>query len=39
MDKGLIVEQGSHLELVVKENGIYKKLYDSQFMLETDFSN
>jgi ABC-type multidrug transport system fused ATPase/permease subunit len=38
MDKGLIVEQGSHLELVVKENGIYKKLYDSQFMLETDFS-
>ena len=39
IDKGLIVEQGSHLELVVKENGIYKKLYDSQFMLETDFSN
>jgi ABC-type multidrug transport system fused ATPase/permease subunit len=39
MDKGLIVEQGSHADLVVKENGIYKKLYDSQFMLETDFSN
>lgn len=39
MDKGLIVEQGSHSELVVKENGVYKKLYDSQFMLETDFSN
>ena len=39
MDKGLIVEQGSHLELVGKENGYYKKLYDSQFTLETDFSN
>lgn len=39
MDKGLIVEQGSHLELVAKENGYYKKLYDSQFTLETDFSN
>lgn len=39
MDKGLIVEQGTHLELVGKENGYYKKLYDSQFALETDFSN
>ena len=39
MDKGLIVEQGSHLELVAKVNGYYKKLYDSQFTLETDFSN
>ena len=39
MDKGLIVEQGSHFELVAKENGYYKKLYDSQFTLETDFSN
>ncbi|MBK8599965.1 MAG: ABC transporter ATP-binding protein [Flavobacterium sp.] len=34
MDKGLIVEQGTHLELVGKENGYYKKLYDSQFALE-----
>ncbi|WP_298225039.1 ABC transporter ATP-binding protein [Flavobacterium sp.] len=34
MDKGLIVEQGSHQELVGKENGYYKKLYDSQFALE-----
>jgi ATP-binding cassette subfamily B multidrug efflux pump len=34
MDKGLIVEQGSHLELVGKENGYYKKLYDSQFVVE-----
>ena len=39
MDKGLIVEQGTHQELVGKENGYYKKLYDSQFALETDFSN
>ena len=34
MDKGLIVEQGSHLELIGKENGYYKKLYDSQFVVE-----
>ena len=34
MDKGLIVEQGSHFELVGKENGYYKKLYDSQFVVE-----
>ena len=39
MDKGAIVEQGSHQELVGQENGYYKKLYDSQFALETDFSN
>ena len=31
MDKGMIVESGSHQELVYKENGYYKKLYDSQF--------
>ena len=34
MDKGWIVEQGTHLELVGKENGFYKKLYDSQFVAE-----
>jgi ATP-binding cassette, subfamily B, multidrug efflux pump len=34
MDKGWIVEQGSHLELLGKENGFYKKLYDSQFAVE-----
>ncbi len=34
MDKGLIVEQGSHSELVNKESGYYKKLYDSQFLIE-----
>ena len=31
MDKGLIVEQGSHQELVNKTTGYYKNLYDSQF--------
>ena len=31
MDKGLIVEQGTHQELLNTENGYYKNLYDSQF--------
>ncbi len=34
MDKGLIVEQGSHQELLEKENGYYKNLYDKQFSLD-----
>ena len=34
MDKGLIVEEGSHLELLDKENGYYKNLYDKQFSLD-----
>ncbi|WP_456460862.1 ABC transporter ATP-binding protein [Lutibacter sp.] len=33
MDKGKIVEQGSHLELLHK-NGYYKNLYDMQFSSE-----
>ncbi len=36
MDKGVIVEQGSHTELLAK-NGYYKSLYDAQF-LEEDIS-
>lgn len=28
MDQGQIVEQGSHKELLLKDNGIYKKLRD-----------
>jgi ABC-type multidrug transport system fused ATPase/permease subunit len=34
MDKGLIVEQGTHQELVTKGGGYYKNLYDSQFTVE-----
>ena len=34
MDKGLIVEQGTHHQLLEKENGYYKNLYDSQFMVQ-----
>ncbi len=31
IDQGLIVEQGTHQELIDKESGYYKNLYDSQF--------
>ena len=34
MDKGVIVEQGSHQELVAKTDGYYKNLYESQFAVE-----
>jgi ABC-type multidrug transport system fused ATPase/permease subunit len=34
MDKGLIVEEGTHQYLVEKTNGYYKNLYDSQFVIE-----
>lgn len=34
MDAGHIVEQGTHKELLEKENGYYKNLYEVQFMKE-----
>ncbi len=36
MDKGLIVEQGTHQELLNRETGFYKNLYDSQFSLKKE---
>ena len=33
VDKGLIVEQGTHQELINLEKGFYKNLYDSQFSI------
>ncbi|QYJ67982.1 ABC transporter ATP-binding protein [Flavobacterium litorale] len=34
MDKGLIVEEGTHQQLIDRETGYYKNLYDSQFAVE-----
>nr|WP_233164348.1 ABC transporter ATP-binding protein [Snuella sedimenti] len=34
MDSGEIVEQGTHVELLKKENGYYKNLYEVQFLKE-----
>lgn len=31
MDKGMIVEQGTHSELISQESGFYKNLYEAQF--------
>jgi ATP-binding cassette, subfamily B, multidrug efflux pump len=36
MDKGQIVEEGSHFELVNKTDGYYKNLYDSQFAAQME---
>ena len=35
MDQGIIVEQGTHHELLSQKKGYYKNLYDSQFILNT----
>ena len=34
MNQGLLVEQGTHKELVAKKNGYYKDLYEIQFQKE-----
>ena len=36
MDKGRIVESGTHYELINREEGYYKNLYYSQFAVEAD---
>jgi ATP-binding cassette, subfamily B, multidrug efflux pump len=33
MDKGRVVEQGTHSELLAKSEGYYKNLYESQFLV------
>ncbi|WP_310557165.1 ABC transporter ATP-binding protein [Flavobacterium sp.] len=32
LDKGIVVEKGTHHQLLQKDNGYYRKLYDSQFV-------
>ncbi len=36
MDKGQIIETGSHQELLEQPEGFYRKLYDSQFATEVE---
>lgn len=36
MDKGMIVEEGKHYELISKAEGYYKNLYESQFAVENN---
>lgn len=36
MDKGQIVEEGKHYELIAKAEGYYKNLYESQFAVENN---
>ncbi|HLP62965.1 ABC transporter ATP-binding protein [Flavobacterium sp.] len=36
MDKGQIVEQGNHTELLNKAEGYYKNLYESQFTVDSE---
>ena len=38
MEKGKIVEQGTHEELLLKDKGFYKHLYSSQFLTEQEIS-
>jgi ABC-type multidrug transport system fused ATPase/permease subunit len=36
MDKGQIIETGTHQELLEQPEGFYRKLYDSQFATEVE---
>ena len=36
MNNGHIVEEGTHNELLNQENGYYKNLYESQFLIESE---
>ena len=38
MEKGKIVEQGTHEELLLKDKGFYQHLYNSQFLTEQEIS-
>jgi ABC-type multidrug transport system fused ATPase/permease subunit len=31
IEKGKIIQTGTHQELMLRENGLYKKLYEMQF--------
>ena len=36
LDKGIVVEQGTHNELLQQQDGYYRKLYDSQFVKQVE---
>ncbi len=39
MDKGLVVEQGTHQELLNRAEGYYRNLYFSQFLVEKEITD
>ena len=39
LEKGQIVQEGKHDELLLNENGIYKKLYELQFRSQAEMNN
>jgi subfamily B ATP-binding cassette protein MsbA len=38
MDQGMVVEEGTHSELLQKTNGFYKNLYEVQFVQEEEIA-